>query len=200
MTTFYKGRPMKYKEIEFKYNADAVKLSDFTAFCGAHNGGAEELRASGFDHFYDNLKDPDAFGRLRVGADSNQLTFKRKTQDTNNFIRTEHNIDLASWTTRDQIEALFSEFGYRYNTSLFKNCFIYVYDTYTFVYYICYDVNMKELGRFIEIEMSEQHSWVNESEAYNHLLVLEKLMKTLGISPQNRIKRSLYELYRKDSK
>jgi adenylate cyclase class IV len=192
---------MKFLEIEFKYNADDVKLDDFVKFCLTHNPGEhKKITASGFDHFYDNTEDPDAFGRLRVGPDVNQLTFKRKTQDANNFIRTEHNIDLAGHTARDQIDAFLGEFGYKYNMSLFKNCFVYIYDTYTFVYYICYDVAMKELGRFIEIEMSEEHSWVNETEAYNHLLVLEKLMKSLGISPQNRIKRSLYELYRKEAK
>jgi len=191
---------MKYTEIEFKFNAKDIKLTDFIKFCKSHSGDCKEIIASGYDHFYDNSKDPDAFGRLRVGPDVNQLTFKRKTKDTNNFIRTEHNIELTKGTTRDQIEALFLEFGYKYNVSLFKNCFVFVYDTYTFVYYICYDTDMEELGRFIEIEMSEEHSWANEAEAYNHLLVLEKLMKSLGISPQNRVKRSLFELYSKDIK
>lgn len=186
---------MKFTEVEFKYNAKDIKLSDFCKFCSAH-GTHTNIIASGHDHFYEKDSDQDSFCRLRSGADLHQLTFKRKTQDTNNFVRTEHNIDLLRSTTKEQIDALCSEFGYKYNTLIFKNCFVYKYDTYTFVYYVCYDNDMKEVGRFIEIEMSEEHSWTNEAEAYNHLLVLEKLMKPLGISPQARVKRSLFELYR----
>lgn len=190
---------MKYKEIEFKYNAADIGLMDFTEFCKEH-GEHKEVVASGYDDFYEKDGDADSFCRLRSGADVHQLTFKRKTQDANNFVRTEHNIDLARSTTPAQIEALCAEFGYNYNTSIFKNCFVYKYDTYTFVYYVCYDTDMKELGRFIEVEMSEEYAWTNEAEAYNHLLVLEKLMRPLGISPQARVKRSLFELYRKDTK
>lgn len=190
---------MKFREIEFKYNAADIGLGDFADFCRNH-GSYSEIIASGYDHFYEKADDPDSFCRLRSGADMHQLTFKRKTQDANNFVRTEHNIDLSRSTTTEQISALCAEFGYKFNASIFKNCFVCKYDTYTFVYYICYDTAMKELGRFIEVEMSEEHSWQNEGEAYNHLLVLEKLMKPLGISPQARIKRSLFELYRKESK
>lgn len=190
---------MKFREIEFKYKADNISLSVFEAFC-KKNSPLTHLIASGYDHFYDKSDASGSFCRLRVGPDSNQLTFKRKTTDNNNFVRTEHNIDLTRETSREQIEALLSEFGYAYNTSLFKNCFIYKYDWFTYVYYVCYDTDMKELGRFVEIEMSEEHAWQNEEEAYNQLLILEKLCKSLGVSPQCRVKRSLFELYRKDIK
>ena len=190
----------KHLEIEFKYRADNVGLEAFVTFCKGFNGLKAHVSASGFDHFYDNVKDPGAFGRLRVGPDLNQLTFKRKTEDANNFIRTEHNLDLAAHTCREQIEAFLGEFGYSYNMSLFKSCFVYKYDRHIFVYYICYDTDMKETGRFIEVEMSEDFPWASESDAYEELAVLEKLMKPLGISPQNRVKKSLFELYRKEAK
>lgn len=187
----------KHLEIEFKYRADNMGLQTFVQFCEEFNGLREHLSASGYDHFYDNVKDPGAFQRLRLGPDSNQLTLKRKTEDTNNFVRTEHNIDLAPRTTREQIEAYIAENGYTYNTSLFKSCFVYKYDRHIFVYYVCYDLDMKEIGRFIEVEMIEEYPWASESDAYEELTVLEKLMKPLGISPQNRVKKSLFELYRK---
>lgn len=188
---------MKAKEVEFKYNAENLTLSDFTEFCAKHKPSFKFIMASGWDDFYENIKDPTAFCRHRHGPDANQLTFKRKLADSNNFIRTEHNMDMTDKMRPDQVSALCSEFGYKYNTTLFKNCFIYKFDWYTLVYYICYDKDMKELGRFFEIEMAEEHDWKDEQEAWNELVVLEKLAKPLGVSPQSRVKRSLWEMYKK---
>lgn len=190
---------MTFLEVEFKYPAENISLSTFTNFCERRPSLAV-TSASGYDHFYEKQDCIGSFCRLRVGADANQLTFKRKTEDGNNFVRTEHNIDLTRETTREQIDALLSEFNYRYNTSLFKNCFIYKYDWYTAVYYVVYDETMKELGRFIELEMSEDYPWSSQEEAYNQLLILEKLFKPLGLIPQVRVKRSLFEMYKKDAK
>ena len=128
-------------EIEFKYNAAEIALTAFTKFCQSHDPESFIL-ASGWDYFYENTKNPDAFCRLRVGPDSNQLTFKRKLSDKNNFVRTEHNIDLAKSVSRPQIDALVSEFGYKPNTLLFKNCFIYQYARHIFVYYVVYNADM----------------------------------------------------------
>lgn len=182
-------------EIEFKYNADSISLVRFHEFC-AEREPVKYLHASGFDYFYERVKEPGSFCRHRVGPDSNQLTFKRKLDDKNNYIRTEHNLDLGPAVTVPQVAALCSEFGYDPNFSLFKNCFIYCYDYYTLVYYICSDLDMKELGRFVEIEMREDHDWRNEQEAMDALLAMERFCKPLGITPQARVKRSLFEMFR----
>lgn len=190
----------EYLEIEFKYNANDIKLTDFIAFCSKR----EPLRtvdASGYDYFYQNAEDEDAFCRLRVGADMNQLTFKRKTTGVNNYVRTEHNVDLARTMTKPQMEAFLVEHSYKFNTSIFKNCFVYAYDYYTLVYYICYDTDLKELGRFVELEMKEDYAWASKDDAYASLVALERLCsKELGISPQARVRRSLFEMYRSESK
>lgn len=182
-------------EVEFKYRAEDIQLDKFEAFA-KERAPAKVLTASGYDYFYANEKDPGSFARLRSGADMHQLTFKRKTNDANNFVRTEHNIDLARKMTRDQVSALLLEFGYKPDLTIFKNCFVYSYDYYTLVYYVCYDTQMKELGRFIEIEMAEEYPWSNETEAWDSLTALERLCKPLGITPQARVKRSLFELFR----
>ena len=189
---------MKFTEVEFKYKAEDIKLEDFNAFCQNRGKEYKLTVASGFDHFYSSNGNDESFCRHRSGPDTNQLTFKRKTKDANNFVRTEHNIDLLPFVKNDQVAALCSEFGYEYNFSLFKTCFVYKYDLYTFVYYVCYDTGLKELGRFVEIEMSEKHAWNNEEEVWNELLVMERICaKSLGISAQSRVKRSLYEMYKK---
>lgn len=188
---------MKFKEVEFKYRADEISLEKFVQFA-KQNGPDKYIEASGFDYFYENPKDEAGFYRLRVGHDTYQLTYKQKTTAANNFIRHEDNLNMdRSNTTQPQIEAHIARHGYKHNTTIFKSCFIFKYDLYTLVYYVCYDTDMHELGRFVEIEMSEEHAWPSEQEAYNNLLVLEKLFKCIGLVPQARVKKSLYELYKK---
>ena len=186
---------INFCEVEFKYRAEGITLSKFTEFCESLNP-KKIIVAAGYDYFYQKKGDDSSFCRHRLGPDSNQLTFKRKTTDSNNFIRTEHNLDLRG-VSKEQIRAFLADMSYDYNLSLYKNCFVYRYDWYTFVYYICYDLEMKEVGRFVEIEMSEEHDWADEADAWNELIVLEKIGKVIGLSPQARVKRSLFELYKK---
>lgn len=190
---------MKYREIEFKYRADDIDMSAFAEFCEDRRP-VKNLHASGYDHFYARIDEPGSFCRHRVGPDSNQLTFKRKTDTANNYVRTEHNIDLSAGVDRSQVEALCSEFGYRYAASIFKNCFIYNYEWYTLVYYICYDKDMRELGRFVEIEISESYAWESEKAAWNELLTLERLCKGLGLSKDLRVSTSLFEMFAEGKK
>lgn len=189
---------MQFKEVEFKYRADEISLTQFTDFC---KGRAPDrfVMASGWDYFYDS-ETLEGFCRHRVGPDMNQLTFKRKLTAANNYVRTEHNLDLAPGMSVAAVSALCQEFGYKHNVTLYKNCFIYGYDWYTLVYYLVYDREMKELGRFLEIEMREDYTWNTEQDAWDALVVMEKLCKPLGISPQSRVKRSLFEMFKEESK
>lgn len=187
-------------EIEFKYNASEVDLGQLGEFCNqvdTHDGETPSfLHASGYDYFYARFAEDTAFCRHRVGPDSNQLTFKRKTAENNNYVRIEHNIDLAPGVSPEQIRALAREFGYGATTfSIFKNCFIYSFPQYIFVYYVCYDTSMKELGRFLEIEVSESYPWKDSDEAMDRLIQLEQKAKVIGLTPQKRIKRSLFEMF-----
>lgn len=190
------AKKIEFKEIEFKYKADDISLVAFTNFC--ERDEHKFILASGYDHFYSFKNDSESFCRHRVGPDKNELTFKRKTSDKNNFVRTEHNIQLDPRTTMDQIKALCKEFGYTHNTSIYKDCFVYKYPRYTFVYYICYNLDMKELGRFVEIEMEESYPWETEEQALNDMIELEKSFSQFGVSPQSRVKRSLFEMFRKE--
>lgn len=189
---------MKFMEVELKYRADEISLPAFKAFC-VDRGPKEVILASGYDHFYSNTKDPDAFCRHRTGTDFNQLTFKRKTVDNNNYVRTEHNLDLAPKVSEEQVKALCSEFGYQYNTSIFKTCYVYIFDWYVMAYYVCYDSGMKEVGRFVEIEAKESADWRNQEHAWSELLIIERTAKQIGLSAQGRLKRSLYEMFRAEA-
>lgn len=189
---------MKSMEIEYKYRADEISLEEFHKFCIGKNP-VKSLVASGYDHFYENLKDTTGFYRHRVGPDMNQLTYKRKTSDNNNFVRKEHNLDFSKKVSIDQVSEYVKDFGYQLNTTIFKNCFVYSYDYYTLVFYVCYDTKMKELGRFMEIEMDESYAWRSEQEAMSSLVAMERFCKPLGVSAQSRLKKSLFELFRKEA-
>lgn len=189
---------MAFKEIELKYRADHLKLEDFQEFAKNRDDLKKTLLASGYDHFYSSASDKDAFCRHRVGPDINQLTFKRKQHDANNYVRTEHNIDMKARVTTAQVTALYKEFGYEYNTSIFKTCFVYTYEWYTLVFYVVYDTNMQEKGRFFEIEAREDYPWDSEGAAWDSIVALERLFKPMGISAQNRLKKSLWEMFRKE--
>lgn len=182
-------------EVEFKYKA-SIPLSVFKRFCASREP-LKFLIISGYDHFYSNDKDESSFYRHRVNTNENELTFKRKQVKDNSFIREEHNIDLPLTVTEEKISSLCGINGYKYNTSIFKNCFIYNYDYYTLVYYICYDLELKELGKFIEIEMKEDYNWSSQEEAFTALTTLERLFKTLDISPEARVTSSLFEMFRR---
>lgn len=186
------------KEIEFKYSAQNISLEAFTKFC-IKRKPKHDIVISGFDHFYENIQDKDSFYRLRMDDNGKELTFKRKTTTSDNYIRIEHNIPLFN-TTREKIESYCRDVGYVYNMTLFKTCFIFAYDWYTLVYYICYDSGMHEIGRFIEIEMKEDYAWDDEDHAMHELISMERICKPLGISMNRRVKPSLYEMFKKELK
>ncbi len=180
------------KEIELKYKADDISLADFIAACERRNP-KEHILASGWDRFYDN-KNTEGFARHRIGPNFNQMTFKKKTSDYNNFIRDEDNIDMLQSVGIAQVSSFLGKFGLKHNKSIYKNCFIYKYLDHTVVFYVIYDEAIKEIGRFIEIEMAEDQPWVTEQEAWDNLINIEKEFKDLGLTARGRMKKSLYEL------
>ena len=188
---------MRNVEIEFKYDASKVKLKDFIDFC-SNKRLLNKIVIFGCDDFYENKTQPCTFYRHRTNDFENQLTFKRKHDKDNNTIRTEYNIILdKNANTKDDIKGFLLESGYKFNTTLFKTCFIYQYEFYILVYYICYDESMAEVGRFIEIEAKEDYDWSSNKEAVDSIAIVEKMCKSLGLSPDKRLKKSLYEMYRK---
>lgn len=184
-------------EIEYKYLGDTVKLSDFITFCESLKP-LKSFQVSGFDFFYAKSTDPNEFYRIRINMNEFQLTFKKKLALDNNFVRIEHNITLYPDTDRASIENYVKDLGYHPSAMIFKSCFIYNYETYTLVYYIVYDADMKELGRFIEIEMKEDHTWKSIEEAVASMGVIEEMAEVIGVYPCNRVPESLFELFRTD--
>lgn len=184
----------EYRELEFKYNANGVKLQDFITM--AENLNPEKrLDISSWDYYYTgNIKEQ--FMRYRE-SDGAELTIKRKVVNANNWERVEVDLPIDSKrVTRKLIDNWVGLEGYKENFRIFKSCFIFWIGQVNIVYYTVYDENMKEQGRFIEIEVNKSEvPKLGVENAFKKLKELEQTLSILGITPQHRLKKSLFEMF-----
>jgi len=184
---------MRFKEIETKYDASDIKMEDFLKIV-ENLPIRKKLLVSSHDDYYVN-KSGD-FVRYRYNSERGELTVKRKTIESNNNDRVEVNLP----TQADDVPTV-SRFlgllGYDPNFSIYKTCNIFWTDKVDLVYYVVYDKEFKEKRRFIEIEADEELEWESEEEAWNEILKYEKMLEPLGITPKNRLRKSLFEIFRK---
>lgn len=180
-------------ELEFKFRADDIKLNDFNDLVESI-GYVKKLEISSWDTYYVRSDNKDEFIRFR-NSTTPELTLKRKTSQENNWKRLEIDLPLDPKRINEEtVDAWAKIEGYEKKKSIFKTCFIYWTDTVNFVYYIVFDENMAEIGRFIEVESNKNNS-LNELDSFEDLKKYEQELSKLGIVPQNRLKRSLFELY-----
>lgn len=188
---------MEFLEIETKYRADNIDRLKFKDI-------AKSLTPLDFtyiestDIYY--VKSEEEFLRYRTSAENTkskraELAFKKKHKSDNNIIRTEVNLRVDQNNT-ETVDAFCQGLGYKYNFSIWKACDIYFFDDAVFVYYSVKD-DAGKYASFIEIEVKEGYP-KSEEQAWEIINKYEKLLVDLGISPQNRLKKSLYEMYRKD--
>lgn len=182
-----------FKELEFKYNAKDIKFKDFYNII-LNKGYKKSLSISSWDIYYTNNVE-NSFIRFRDST-TPELTKKVKTKESNNWDRVEVDLPLDINRINVDIVNKFSEvIGYKENFRIYKSCFIYWINNLNYVYYVVYDNNINELGRFIEVEVNKEDV-ENLQDPYEILLEGEKLLEKLGITPQNRMKKSLFELFR----
>lgn len=189
---------MKYKEIEVKYKADDIKLSDFEALMNTFTPAAlRKVTVSSWDTYFSN-KDSE-FIRYRSDDTKGELTVKRKTTTANNNNRVEVNVKTGV-NSIETITEFSNLLGYQFNFKIYKTCFIYWFEKVNLVYYTISDENMKPQGSFLEIEANEDYSWESEEKAWETVKEYEEKLNTLGITAQNRLKRSLWEMFKKGDK
>lgn len=183
---------MRFKEIELKYSADDISLSDFRKIVDTLPIHKKLMVSSFDDYFVNNNGD---FVRYRHSSGSGELTIKRKTSEKNNIDRIEVNIP-TSGDNLVAISAFVGLMGYEHNLTIYKTCEIFWSDKVDLVYYIVYDKDLHELRRFIEIEALENVEWESEEHVLNEVLRHEKLLEPLGITPQRRLRKSLFEIFK----
>lgn len=183
---------MDFKEIETKYYADSISMESFEKLVQPLN--PSWMMVSSYDDYY--INDKDEFIRYRYHDHMGELTIKRKTTDTNNNNRVEVNLPTDGKSSA-AVAAFVDLLGYRFNFSIFKTCKIAFLEKAILVYYVVYDKNLKELQRFVEIEANEKFHWTSEQEAWDEVIKYEKMLEPLGITPKHRLRKSLYELFKK---
>ncbi len=183
---------MHFKEIETKYSANDIDIHKFIDLVNPLN--PNWIMVSSFDDYFTNPGGE--FIRYRYTDHAGELTIKRKTTDTNNNNRVEVNLKTDGKNFKT-VNAFADLLGYKLNFSIYKTCKIAIIDKIVLVYYVVYDDKLNELQRFIEIEAKEEHQWASEDEAWAEVTKYEKLLEPLGITPRNRLKKSLYEIFKK---
>lgn len=193
-----------YKELEFKYKADEVSLSKFVKVIEELKP-IKRLDISSWDTYFvkhtPSQKEVDYFVRFRE-SDTPELTKKRKIKKENNWERLEIDLPLDKNATEKIVEDFVNLDGYEKNFKIYKTCFIFWFDLFNVVYYLVYDENMKEQGKFIEIEINKDKvESLGLEEAKELLVNMEKeTLSKLNINHKNRMRNSLFELFRKENK
>ena len=183
---------MHFKELETKYYADNIGMDDFVKLVQPLN--PTWMMVSSYDDYFTN--DKDEFIRYRYHDHMGELTIKRKTTDANNNNRVEVNVPTDG-KSGASIQAFVDLLGYKKNFSIFKTCKIAFLEKAVLVYYVVYDENLNEKKRFIEVEAKETYNWASEEEAWATVVEYENMLAPLGISAKNRLKKSLFELFKK---
>lgn len=185
-----------FKEIEFKFDANDISIKQFCSVVEKLNPQKHIIVSSHDDYFVNN---EDNFIRYRHNNENQELTIKRKLSNYNNNERVEVNLPIVSPDFKT-VEAFANLLGYYHNFSIYKVCNIYWVDNVVLCYYLVYDEDMNELNRFIEIEANEEMEFKNRYAALSAIKQFEEKFKSLGINSKRRLKRSLFELYKRKRK
>ncbi len=181
-------------EIETKYNADDITLGSYLSY-ETSNKKNKYKQVESYDHYYTK---ENKFIRYRDG-EKPELTMKEKTENSNNYRRVEVNLPLDKKANRSTVDKFCSMLDFSHNFSIYKESHIFIYNNYNTVYYVVYTDHTKEheIGRFIEIEMAEKYAWESEEQAWGVLAEVEKKLSVIALSSKKRLKKSLFEMFRK---
>lgn len=189
---------LDFYELEYKYKADNISYPDFETIMNTLKIEKQDNISSWDYYFTDSKKQDEGFIRFRDSTISPELTRKIKTQQQNNFVRME--IDLPLDKTKINLKTItyfLQSIDYHENFRIYKNCQVFWLDSVNYVYYTVYGKEGNKLNCFIEVEVNKakMHS-LGMEQAQQILDKATKPLQNLGLSSQNRMKRSLYELYK----
>ena len=183
-------------ELEFKYDGADIKLSKFIEFAQSKSP-VKRVEGSGWDHYYSGEGQNFEFIRFRQGGLS-ELTIKIKSVEKNNNNRFELDLPLSMDIPRWLVEKFVGLFGFKENFRIYKYFDIYWFPKVDIVYYTIYNKDMLEIGRRVEIEARKDYPFVSAEEALAEVKQMEQMMAEIGITPQKRMKKSMWEQFKKD--
>lgn len=177
-------------EIEVKHPADHVSLHDFKLLMIELGLRDKFFCAESTDYYY--WKN-DTFIRHRIGVGKkSEFTVKAKTEEDNNIIRLEENIPIDG--TSDivaKVKNTAKILGLKKSFELFKSAHVYKDEEAIIAYYTIYKDG--KASSFIEIEAKEG---LSKDRAMQVIEICEKKLAPLGISCDNRVNESLFEMFR----
>lgn len=200
-------------------------LEKFIYVEGPDDYFTNEHIAKQFADFADSLKDKDKerlnelvattvglfppfmrYRRPSHGLDGNRQELTTKYQQEgvkNNVQREEKNIRVDN-TAEDTVKSFVKDIGYKLNFSIWKTCHIYNFTDATLVFYSVYDTTngkASKMDNFVEIEVDEdQVATMTEDQAWAVITKYEKAIEAIGINAKNRLRKSLFQMYRREIK
>ena len=189
---------LEHIEVEYKYNAEEISRENFNVLSRSLSPVKELLldhdtdSKPSTDHYFSNGK---RFMRFRYGQGKWELTSKVKKKEGNNWVRVEVNIKCGSGMNFEKAKAFSEIHELSEDFSIIKDVQVFWFDKIVLSHYTCYNEQMKKLNVFLEIEADEAYSWESEEQALNELAEWEKKLSSLGITPQKRVRKSLFEFY-----
>lgn len=119
--------------------------------------------------------------------------------DKGSLLKEPSNAAIELTVDLDKVLSDAKEKGYWFNFQIYKMCWIYwLKNNVVLVYYICYNEDFKEVGRFIEVEADPEEEWESEEVALTAIKEVEKKLDSIGVTFNHRLDKSLYELFRKE--
>lgn len=139
-----------------------------------------------------------------LDGDRKELTTKYKQDGAKNNIQREEKNIRVDKTEEDTIKAFVKDLGYKENFSIWKTCHIYNFADATLVFYSVYDTTngkASKMDNFVEIEVSEEkvHN-MTEDQAWEIIGKYEKALECVGLSAKSRLRKSLFEMYKREVK
>lgn len=130
-----------------------------------------------------------------------ELATKYKREGAKNNIQREETNVRVDHTDEYSVRNFINNFLYTTNFSIYKTCHIYNFDEVTLVFYSVYDTTDGKASKtdsFLEIEICEEKiSEMTEEEAWALIVKYEKILESVGINAQKRLRKSLFEMYKR---
>lgn len=195
----------EYTEFEVKYRVSGDIETKFKRLVSSLGSMTRFLYVEGQDHYYVR-PNTDDFKRYRKAdwepiSGRAEITTKKKPEGAkNNINRIEKNLRVDG-NDPELVKQTIMDDGYEYNFSIWKSCHIYSNEEATLVFYAVVDTTPNTKYNedfFVEIELNEEtigHKTMEEAKGL--LAKYEKMLEPLGLHAQRRLRKSLYEMYRR---
>lgn len=191
----------QFTEFETKYRVDGNHIYAFKQIVENLDEPYDFVYIQGPDHYF--VRDDERFARYRKAENDKsgraEVTFKLKpTGAKNNIQRKEYNWRVDKTPFQEISEGLEDQ-GYKFNFVIWKMCHIYKFKEATLVFYTVRD-DKEKMDHFVEIELDEAsiHN-LSLEEAMEKIRKYEGFLAPIGVSNRGRLKKSLFEMYVKET-